>query len=109
MLDLLLFYAAESSYLRIFVISLLPILVAPLLILYFARYIFVRIDPNGKMTPTRLVFFVVLVLLITVGVMALLLYLYLPPNTDFRGPMLFVLLIFGLLGAGRLYLVDPNE
>ncbi len=109
MIDLILYYAAESSYLRIFVISLLPILFAPLLILYFARYIFVRMDPGGKMTPTRLVLFVILVGLITLGIMALLLYLYLPPNTDFRGPMLFVLLIFGLLGAGRLYLVDPNE
>lgn len=109
MFDLLLYYAAESSYLRIFIISLIPILVAPLIILYFARYIFVRFDPKGEMTPTRLIIFVVLVGLITLGVMALLLYIYLPPNTDFRASMFVILIIFGLLGAGRLYLTDPNE
>lgn len=109
MIDLILYYAAESSYLRIFVISLIPILVAPLIIIYFARYIFVWFDPEGKMTPTRLILFVALVGLITLAVMGLLLYIYLPANTDFRGAMIGVLIIFGLLGAGRLYLIDPNE
>ena len=109
MIDLILYYAAESSYLRILIISLIPILIAPLIILYFARYIFIWFDPKGNMTPIKLIIFVALVALITLGIMALLLYIYLPPNTDFRASMLVVLLIFGLLGAGRLYLVDPNE
>ena len=108
MIDLIFYHASESSYLRIFVISLLPILVAPMMILYFTRYLFVRYDPDGGMSPTRLIIFVSMVVLLTLGVMALLLYLYLPANTDFRLTMLVILLIFGLLGAGRLYLVDDK-
>ena len=41
--------------------------------------------------------------------MALLLYLYLPANTDFSVPMLFIIVVFGMLGAGRLYLFDPRD
>lgn len=109
MLDLILYYASESSYLRIFIVSLLPILIAPMIILYFTRYLFLRYDPKGNMTPTRLIIFVSLVVLFTLGIMALLLYIYLPANSDFRLTMIIILLIFGLLGAGRLYLVDPDE
>ncbi len=109
MIDLIFYYIAEDSYLRLFVLALVPILVAPLAIIYVIRYLFYWFNPKAKMTPTRFFVFAALTTLISLGLMALTLYLYLPANTDFRVPMLFIIVVFGMLGAGRLYLFDPRD
>lgn len=109
MIDLIIYYATETDYLKLFVISILPILMAPLIVLVITRYIFQRFDPDAKMTPTKLFMFVALAIIISVLIMLTLLFIFLPPGTDFRLPLIATLVIFGLLGAGRLYLVEPSE
>ena len=91
MIDLILYYIAENSFLRLFVLALVPVLVAPLAIIYLIRYLFYWFNPKAKMTPTRFFIFAALTTVVCLGLMALLLYLYLPANTDFSVPMLFIL------------------
>ncbi|MFK7806118.1 MAG: hypothetical protein AB8G95_31095 [Anaerolineae bacterium] len=109
MIDLIIYYLSETDYLKLFIISIVPILMAPLAVIILTRYIFQQFDPSLKMTPAKLFMFVALAVIISLGIMLLLLFLLLPPGTDFRGPLLVTLVIFGLLGAGRLYLVEPTE
>jgi len=109
MIDLIIYYLTETDYLKLFVISILPILMAPLAVIIITRSIFQRFDPSLKMTPAKLFMFVALSVIISLAFMLTLLYMVLPPGTDFRGPLLATLVIFGLLGTGRLYLVEPSE
>lgn len=109
MTDLIIYYATEADYFKIFMISILPLLLAPLAVLLFTRYIFLLFKPDIKMTATTMFMFVSIAVIISLLIMLVMLYLYLPPGTDFRMPLILTLLVFGLLGAGRLYLVDPPQ
>ena len=108
MIDLIIFYATEADYLKLFAISIIPLLMAPLAILFVTRYIFLWFDPNLQMTTAKMFMFVSLAVIISLIIMLVMLYLFLPPGTDFRLPLLFTLLVFGLLGTGRLYLTDSQ-
>ena len=108
MSDLLFFYIAEREYLKLFLLSIVPILMAPLVILMLTRALFYWYDPNLKMTPTKMFMFVSIAVIISLTIMLSVLYIILPHGTDFRLPLLFTLLVFGLLGAGRLYLVEAD-
>lgn len=109
MFDLMLYYVAESDYLTLFIISLLPILMAPLAVLVLTHYIFHWFDPTLKMTAAKMFMFVSLAVIISLLIMLALLYIFLPPGTDFRYLLLATVIISGLLGAGRLYLVEPEQ
>ena len=109
MLDLIIYYATEADYLKLFAISIIPLLMAPLAILFVTRYIFLWFDPDLQMTTPKMFMFVSLAVIISLIIMLTMLYLFLPPGTDFRLPLLFTLLVFGLLGAGRIYLTDSQQ
>ena len=109
MRELIIYYLIESSYLKLLVISLLPILMAPLLVLLAARSIFQWFDPSLKMTPTKLFIFVALAVILSLILMGALLFYLMPPGTDYRLPLIATLIIFGLLGTGRLHLVDREN
>ncbi|MFT5197150.1 MAG: hypothetical protein ACI9EW_002838 [Cellvibrionaceae bacterium] len=107
MIDLIIYYITETDYLKLFSISILPILMAPLVVLMFTRYVFQIFDPHLKKTGVKTFVFVSLAVIISLVSMLIFLYIFLPPGTDFMLPLLTTLVVFGLLGAGRLYLTDP--
>ena len=109
MIDLLYYYMLESSYLRLFVIALLPVILFPAVVLLFTRYVFVWFNPEAEMTAAKMFLFVCIAVILSLAIMFATLSIFLPPGTDLRGPILFILVVSGLLGAGRLYLVEDKQ
>ncbi|MEM9776662.1 MAG: hypothetical protein AAF902_18935 [Chloroflexota bacterium] len=109
MIDLFYYYATESNYLRLFILSILPILLFPAVILIFTRYVFYWFNPQGELSGAKMFAFVGISVLLSLIIMFAVLYFYFPHGTDLRVPILFIIVVFGLLGAGRLYLVEERQ